>query len=107
MEDYVPEIVRLVKESAEIEFRESGFSYERFVQHMRCLIARAENKEAYQGAGERWAKEIKKDYPEAFEVAQEVRSYLRKKTNYRISDEETAYVAIHIQRLIDRGEKRK
>ena len=25
MEDYVPEIVRLVKESAEIEFRESGF----------------------------------------------------------------------------------
>jgi transcriptional antiterminator len=36
-----------------------------------------------------------------------VRSYLRKKTNYRISDEETAYVAIHIQRLIDRGEKRK
>ena len=41
MEDYVPEIVRLVKESAEIEFRESGFSYERFVQHMRCLIARA------------------------------------------------------------------
>ncbi|RGC72339.1 PRD domain-containing protein [Lachnospiraceae bacterium AM23-2LB] len=107
MEDYVPEIVRLVKESAEIEFRESGFSYERFVQHMRCLIVRAEKKEAYQGAGERWAKEIKKDYPEAFEVAQEVRSYLRKKTNYRISDEETAYVAIHIQRLIDRGEKRK
>ena len=107
MEDYVPEIVRLDKESAEIEFRESGFSYERFVQHMRCLIARAEKKEAYQGAGERWAKEIKKDYPEAFEVAQEVRSYLRKKTNYRISDEETAYVAIHIQRLIDRGEKRK
>ena len=50
MEDYVPEIVRLVKESAEIEFRESGFSYERFVQHMRCLIARAEKKEAYQGA---------------------------------------------------------
>ena len=107
MEDYVPEIIRLVKESAEIEFRESGFSYERFVQHMRCLIARAEKKEAYQGAGERWAKEIKKDYPEAFEIAQEVRSYLRKKTNYRISDEETAYVAIHIQRLIDRGEKRK
>ena len=102
MEDYVPEIVRLIKESAEIEFRESGFSYERFVQHMRCLIARAEKKEAYQGTGERWAKEIK-----AFEVAQEVRSYLRKKTNYRISDEETAYVAIHIQRLIDRGEKRK
>ena len=49
MEDYVPEIVRLIKESAEIEFRESGFSYERFVQHMRCLIARAEKKEAYQG----------------------------------------------------------
>lgn len=107
MEDYVSEIVKLVKESAGIEFRESGFSYERFVQHMRCLIARAEKKEAYRAVGELWAKEIKKDYPEAFETAQEVRSYIRKKMNYRISDEETAYVAIHIQRMIDRGEKRK
>lgn len=61
MEDYVPEIVRLVKESAEIEFRESGFSYERFVQHMRCLIARAEKKKHIRGrasAGQRRSKRI-------------------------------------------------
>lgn len=107
MEDYIPEIIKLVKDSAGIEFRESGFSYERFVQHIRGLIDRAQKKKPYRSAGGQWAKDIKEEYPDAFDTAQEVRNYIRRKTNYRISDEETAYVAIHIQRMIDRGESER
>lgn len=103
MPEIIKDILNLVKFSVGKEFQEDGLSYERFVTHLKFFLQRIINKKTYSEEDNLWAKELKKEYPLAHKTALRIKSYIKAKLQYEVSDEEVTYLTIHIQRIISRN----
>lgn len=103
MPEIIKDILNLVKFSVGKEFQEDSLSYERFVTHLKFFLQRIINKKTYSEEDNFWAKELKKEYPLAYKTALRIKSYMKAKLQYEVSDEEVTYLTIHIQRIISRN----
>lgn len=101
--EIIKDILNLVKFSVGKEFQEDSLSYERFVTHLKFFLQRIINKKTYSEEDNFWAKELKKEYPLARKTALRIKSYMKAKLQYEVSDEEVTYLTIHIQRIISRN----
>lgn len=52
-----------------------------------------------------WAAGLKQEYPLAYKTAIRIKSYIKAKLHYEISEEEISYLTIHIQRMINREDQ--
>ena len=103
MPEIIKDILNLVKFSTGMDFREEDLSYERFITHLKFFLQRVISHDVYKGAEDSWAKGLKEEYPLAHKTALRIRSYIKAKLQYEISEEEITYLTIHIQRIINRG----
>ncbi len=106
MPEMVKEILNIVKYTLMIDFDEDSISFERFVTHLKFFIQRAVTQKYYETDEQLILfNQIKDTCKEEFECALKIKTYMEKKTNYAVSDEEILYLTMHINRVKRRSEQ--
>lgn len=96
----IGEIVNLVRYSIQKEVDVHSLHYNRFITHVRFFVERFYTDGLLQEGEEALHGQMWTLFPEAAEIAVKVRDYLEKSYERRIPDEETFYLAVHINRLM-------
>lgn len=99
VDEMADEIIKIVSRELGISVNRKSFNYYRFVTHIQYLIERlktqseisSENKLAYEN--------LCHQFPESYACVEKIKQYLRKQVDVSISDEESLYLLIHINRL--------
>ncbi len=91
------EIVRSVRSTYSIDLKEDGFMI-RFAFHLKNVIKRVENNIKLRNSE---FKSIKSDFPLIYVIAVFISNIINKKTNHILSEDEIAYIALHIGVLME------
>lgn len=95
----IQNVVRIVKEYFEIEPDETSLNYERFITHLRFLSQRILGKELLNNENAEFNEMIAKMYPKEYACSNKIREYIHTAYKYHVTDEEIAYLAVHIKRM--------
>ena len=76
--------------------------YSRFLSHMQYFAERFFTDRMLDSSDDFLYAQMEKGYPKALACAKKVRTHIIKEYNKGISNEEVAYLAVHIQRLASR-----
>ncbi len=99
------EILELVQSAFQLEYDEHSLSYERFLTHLRFLAQQVLTQETRTQDDPEFQELIGRLYAEEYACGQRIRTLVREKYGYTITDEEAAYLALHIRRIrIGQGE---
>jgi beta-glucoside operon transcriptional antiterminator len=101
-EDLIDAVTKIIENESKIKIDKNNFSYSRFVSHMYYLLKRGRSKHLIVSSNMETYELIRKEYPQTFQCSEKVSSYLNKKLNIVLSDEEKLYLMLHINRLCTR-----
>lgn len=101
-EKVIEDIMKIVEESYQMELNRHDFSYSRFVSHMHYLLKRGKGNTQMQTENGELYRQLVKEYPKAYETAEEIGRYLEKAEQLKLNEEEKMYLMIHINRLCTR-----
>ena len=105
IEEIVKRCTKTVESDFGVEIDRSSFNYSRFATHLGYLIRRlAEHQQIETQNGDIF-KEIKTNYPDAYQCAIKICSFLAEQFDQDIGNEEVLYLVIHINRMISRIEE--
>lgn len=96
----IQDILNIVRYHFGISLDEETLSYERFVTHLKFFVHRAVRKRYYGTEDMEFCYMIYRQYSEAYQCALKVNTYMEKKMDYRLTDEEIMYLTVHIKRII-------
>lgn len=96
----IKDILNIVRYTFQVELDEKSLSYERFVTHLRFFVERVISREDSERNDEEFDQLIADRFPRSYECAQKIKSYMKKKLDYEVSDVEISYLAVHIHRVI-------
>ena len=83
-----------------IHCREDDFEYSRFLTHLKFLARRIFNQEQVQfGIMEGLYLELLAREPKLEEIIEKIKNFISETFDYDISEEEAAYLAMHILRI--------
>lgn len=95
------EILNIVKYFFHMEFNEDDVYYYRFITHLKFFAKRLAEHGAYEEEENDGLWEvIRAKYPQAFRCVEKITEFIAKKYEYRLSEEEQLYLAIHIERVV-------
>ncbi|MHB8807741.1 MAG: BglG family transcription antiterminator [Anaerolineaceae bacterium] len=97
IEELLFEIVRSVRSTYSIDLKEDGFMI-RFAFHLKNVIERVENNINIRNSQ---FKKIKSDFPLIYVIAVYISNIINKKTDHTLSEDEIAYIALHIGVLME------
>ncbi len=103
--EIIQDILNIVKYTFGIEIDETSISYERFITHLKFLIQRAVKNKYYSNEDKEFVATFLEKFSESSGCARKIKTYMYKKMNYSISDEELMYLTIHIERIIRRDKE--
>ncbi len=92
-------ILEIVKRQLKIDFDEHNIYYERFITHLKYLAYFIQRRESPTSNDEDFISMILRLYPKETECAKRICGYILDQYNYTVSDEEMAYLTIHIRRI--------
>lgn len=95
--------VTLVTYSMNCQPDKESLHYSRFISHMQYFAERFFTDRMLDSEDDFLYAQMEKRYPKAVACAEKVRTLLIKEYNKAISNEEVAYLAVHIQRLASRN----
>jgi len=95
----IQQVTEVVKEYFNIQMDEESLSYERFVTHLRFLAQRVFTGEHMESDNPDFQQMIAKMYPEEYACSEKVQALVRQKYGHRMTEEEAAYLALHIKRI--------
>lgn len=101
MTSQIARVLDLVGTSLGVSIAEESLDVARFVTHLRYLFTRLERGSQIQRTPSGMAEAIRREAPEAYTAAAHVRG-LMAMDGWDLSDDEVAYLALHISRLSDR-----
>ena len=93
-------IINLIEDELNIEIDKKSLDYARFITHIRFAIQRIINGTPIQNE---LLSMIKEQYRLAFKLSEKVSRLLESELNLKVVEDETAYLAIHIQRFKSLG----
>lgn len=93
------DIYNIVSYSSKHRIDESSMYYDRFVTHIKFLLERIIKKAEYRDDQTEFYSMIREQFPESYRCAIRIQTYLNKKMDYLIPEEELTYLAIHIENL--------
>lgn len=96
----IKDILNIVRYTFQVELDEKSLYYERFVTHLRFFVQRVISREDSERNDEEFDQLIADRFPRSYECAQKIKSYMKKKLDYEVSDVEISYLAVHIHRVI-------
>lgn len=94
------DILTIVQDDLEIDFKDEGIDYRRFMTHLKFFIQRAVKKDYSYGddAAEVYG-DVPRKCPREYACACNIREYVNRKLNYKASEEELIYLTVHLHRL--------
>lgn len=95
----IQQVVGIVAEYFHFVPDESSLNYERFITHLKFLAQRIYSKELLNSDTEELSAMISKVYPEEYICGQKIQYFIRKNYGHEVTDEEVAYLAVHIKRM--------
>ncbi|MDQ0361768.1 BglG family transcription antiterminator LicT [Breznakia pachnodae] len=100
MTEIIHEIIQVVSDFYQQQYNENSVNYYRFIMHLRLFAQRLLAHQTYSSADEdELLVALKRKYQKAYQCAEKVREFIKKKYAYDITDEELLYLTIHINRL--------
>lgn len=97
IEELLYEIVRSVRSTYSIDLKEDSFMI-RFAFHLKNVLERVEHNINIRNSQFR---KIKNDFPLIYVIAVYISNIINKKTNHTLSEDEIAYIALHIGVLME------
>ncbi|MBR3839653.1 MAG: PRD domain-containing protein [Erysipelotrichales bacterium] len=94
------QITSIIEKQLSIKLDTSSYNYNRFAMHIRYLIQRlklSDNEVIKKDS--MMLKSLAKDYPNIYNCALKIVSYLKSTWNWTCNDEETAFLMLHIYRV--------
>lgn len=95
----IQNVVKIVKGYFVMELDETSLNYQRFVTHLRFLAQRIVAKELLDSENPEFNQLISQMYPEEYSCSLQIKDYIKKTYSNDVTDEETAYLAVHIKRI--------
>lgn len=95
-------VVTLVTYSMNCQPDKESIHYSRFISHMQYFAERFFTNKMLDSKDDFLYAQMEKGYPKALACAEKVRTHMIKEYKKSISNEEVAYLAVHIQRLASR-----
>lgn len=102
MTTIVKDITTIVKYHYGIDLDEDSMNYSRFITHLRYFAYRMLRSEFVDGELDVLYEQIRKQYPEAYECAKKIQTYLKEQYRIEVKKDELAYFMIHIYRVTSR-----
>ncbi|KGX93793.1 levansucrase [Pontibacillus halophilus JSM 076056 = DSM 19796] len=96
------EIVELLEKELDTEIDKDGISHQRMITHLRFAITRVEDGVPFHDMDEDMLKLIQSKYEQAFSLSEKLAQFLKQEYQYEFPLSEIGYIALHIQRIIDR-----
>ena len=98
----IGEVVTLVTYSMKCQPDRESLHYSRFISHMQYFAERFFTDRMLESSDDFLYAQVEQGYPKALFCAEKVRTLILREYNRVISNEEVAYLAVHIQRLASR-----
>ncbi|MFI3238160.1 MAG: PRD domain-containing protein [Lachnospiraceae bacterium] len=95
----IPELVKIVSDFFGAMPDSSNVYYERFIVHLKFLIYRILNKTSLNILEEEIILGITKQYQEEYKCSQEIAKYINHVYDYDTTEEELAYLTLHIRQV--------
>lgn len=95
------EVLNIVKYFFHIEFDEDSVYYYRFISHLKFFAQRLVTHSSYQDdQNDDLLEVIKVKYKNAYACTLKIKEYIKNNYAYCLSDEESLYLTIHIERIV-------
>ncbi|MGG5318118.1 PRD domain-containing protein [Enterococcus sp. AZ072] len=104
MMEAVRNILSIIKYHYRLDFEEDSINYIRLVTHLQYFIVRMFKGEAHSSNESELNRQIRKLYPEAYNCVNKIRIYVKDSFEKDLSEDEEAYLMLHIQRVTKREE---
>lgn len=95
-------VLGIIEDSLDIKIVREGFNCNRFITHLHYLIQRLKKGEALESNNAVMFEKLIESYPETYKCALLIGEYLQDKLKKSLSDEETMYLMMHINRMCSR-----
>lgn len=99
MTGLIQQLLEVIGETYGMQLQTSTLGVARFITHLRYLFVRISTRRQLEGEVSRIGRAIQETYPEAHRCAARVASLLELRLDVQITDDEIAYLALHISRV--------
>ena len=94
------DILTIVQDDLELDFKNESIDYRRFMTHLKFFIQRAVKKDySYGDDTADVYNELVKKCPGEYACAADIKKYVKDKLDYEASEEELIYLTVHLHRL--------
>ncbi|WP_440897456.1 BglG family transcription antiterminator LicT [Amphibacillus sp. Q70] len=97
----INEVVRIIEYYFKIDLDKDSLFYLRLVNHLKFFAQRVLNGTPYEDRKNILFDVIRNNYTEPFACSCQIKDFMMKKYNCKLTEEELVYLTVHIQRLID------
>ena len=95
----IQEVLGIIEGYFQMKLEERSISYERLITHVRFLAERIYCKELLDEGSPEFCQMIARLYPEEYGCSLKVRENIKERYEHSVTDEEVAYLAVHIKRV--------
>ena len=102
----IRDILTIVQDDLELDFKDESIDYRRFMTHLKFFIRRVVKKDySYGDDTADVYSELVKKCPGEYACAADIKKYVKDKLDYEASEEELIYLTVHLHRLTRCGKK--
>lgn len=95
-------VTEIIENSYGLKIQRKNFNYSRFLSHIQYLLKRKDEKTNIQSENLALFSKMKEDFPKCYACVNVIKVYFEKELNWHLSDEESLYLMLHINRLCSR-----
>lgn len=96
----IQNVLKIVTYHFQRVLNEDTLNYERFITHLKFFSQRVITNHNNHSEDEEFYQIIKKQYPDAYECAEKIKSYVEQEYGISLPQEEMIYLTVHIKRVI-------
>lgn len=99
----INDVLNIISNNFNISYDEDDISYDRLLTHLKFFAKRIVNKSKLEDESVSFLDIIKTRYKESYKCTIEIKKYISKNYDYEVNNDEIVYLAMHIERLIQKN----
>ncbi|TDW11411.1 BglG family transcriptional antiterminator [Breznakia blatticola] len=107
LEKLMDKITEMLEQDFQVKIMQEEFNYNRFVSHIRYLLKRMQEGQQFMDTNESIVSSLKAGLPEVYQEAKKVAEVIAHYYHVESSEEELAYLMIHINRILEQARQKK
>lgn len=96
-------VLQIVRDTLGIELDQQSLYYDRFVTHLKFLAQRIFKGDLLDTPDHEFNRTIARMYPSEYKCSKRIAAFIRQEYERRVTDEEIAYLTVHIKRISTPG----